>query len=630
MNHYEIRAVQLDLARQIESVDMVKRSFEVAAMSGMNTVVLYLEDRIKTPTYPYAKEEESYSIEDIQELVAFGGELGLDLIPVVSPVGHTERFLEHEELKHLAELRGKIAGMFNKDGEESYSCACPQLPEAVSFFDAYLTEIAGLFPSKYFHIGFDEVWDMGYCELCKAKKNEDLYLESVLHYRELMRGLGKEIMIWDDMMEQFPWVLEKLPRDIILCGWFYHFTEQYPESRFPSCSIHDYFGEFERLGFRYLACPWMTNSVDALTLYARKKKPMGMLLTTWNMSDYWQNPHLFPVIRYAGILWSKGELPGIGTLEKATADFTGSAQDAKALAAVMRSVLGIPYVNIPLPGEKVACRMPSEFMYTTVSSFTLLENLLEQASGDRLVLDSWLIRVRHLRISMQLWEVWYALHEYRAGVGAWSKAEIVEQSEICKQEVKRLTKELSDLHERCRGGLSVLPIQKEQSAIMSSVEYLIATAGTATVKDIGRVVVYFNTPDYTSAEKLRITLHDKNGTDYEVTYGGFKPPYMQMSKYGFSFEISACIEPKAVSLTTDRYGAAGISYIRITLPEEREYVPLGIEKVSGHVSYPEYLLTDDYRTTIFGEQDKVEYYNNHVSPKREHMVKLLLKESGRE
>ena len=95
---FEIRAAQIDLARQIETVETVKAFFNVAAEAGLNTIVMYLEDRVKTATYPYSPDNESYSPEQVRELVAHAEKLGLDLIPVVSPVGHTERFLRHPEL----------------------------------------------------------------------------------------------------------------------------------------------------------------------------------------------------------------------------------------------------------------------------------------------------------------------------------------------------------------------------------------------------------------------------------------------------------------------------------------------------------------------------------------------------
>lgn len=142
MNKTAYRAVQIDLARQIETVDTVKAYFDTAAAAGMNMVVLYLEDRIRTATYPYPSEAESYSPEQIRDLVAYAGERGLELVPVVSPIGHAERFLAHEELKPLAELRGNIAGRFNEAGEvRQYIDACPRRPETAAFMDAYLSLI---------------------------------------------------------------------------------------------------------------------------------------------------------------------------------------------------------------------------------------------------------------------------------------------------------------------------------------------------------------------------------------------------------------------------------------------------------------------------------------------------------
>ena len=148
MPKFDRRVVQIDLARQIETVETVCRFMDVAAKAGMNAILMYLEDRVKTATYPYASDEESYSPAQVREMVAYGEKLGLELIPVVSPIGHTERFLAHPELKHLAELRGGIAGMFTQAGAAVHRDTCPNLPETKEFFKNYITEVAALFPSK--------------------------------------------------------------------------------------------------------------------------------------------------------------------------------------------------------------------------------------------------------------------------------------------------------------------------------------------------------------------------------------------------------------------------------------------------------------------------------------------------
>ena len=91
----QVRAIQLDLARQKETVGFVKSYMRRARDAGFNTVFLYLEDRVKTPCYPHPDDADSYSVAEMREIADVGTELGLDLVPVVSPLGHTERFLAH-------------------------------------------------------------------------------------------------------------------------------------------------------------------------------------------------------------------------------------------------------------------------------------------------------------------------------------------------------------------------------------------------------------------------------------------------------------------------------------------------------------------------------------------------------
>ena len=138
MKKAQYRSVQIDLARQIETVDTVKAYFDTAAKAGMNMVILYLEDRIRTETYPYPSAEESYTPDQIRDMVAYADKLGLELVPVVSPIGHTERFLEHEALRPMAEMYGDIEGRFNNAGEKRGYCeACPKKPQTQQFMERH-------------------------------------------------------------------------------------------------------------------------------------------------------------------------------------------------------------------------------------------------------------------------------------------------------------------------------------------------------------------------------------------------------------------------------------------------------------------------------------------------------------
>ncbi|MBR2723762.1 MAG: hypothetical protein IKB77_05455, partial [Lentisphaeria bacterium] len=81
MNNFQLKCVQLDLARQKENIPYIKEFITFAADAGYNSIMLYLEDRIKTASYPYIPDEESYSVQEMRELVAFAAEKNLELIP---------------------------------------------------------------------------------------------------------------------------------------------------------------------------------------------------------------------------------------------------------------------------------------------------------------------------------------------------------------------------------------------------------------------------------------------------------------------------------------------------------------------------------------------------------------------
>ena len=86
----KIKSVQIDLARQKETVEFVLGFIDFIKKCGFNTLVLYLEGRIKTPTFPFLSDKESYSPDEIKEIVKYGEKKKIDIIPVISTFGHTE------------------------------------------------------------------------------------------------------------------------------------------------------------------------------------------------------------------------------------------------------------------------------------------------------------------------------------------------------------------------------------------------------------------------------------------------------------------------------------------------------------------------------------------------------------
>ncbi len=623
MKCFDIRAVQIDLARQIETMETVKRYFDVAAEAGMNMVVLYLEDRIKTATYPYSPDEESYTPDEVREMVAYADALGLELVPVVSPIGHAERFMRHAELKYLAELRGKIAGAFTPAGVEHYLATCPNLKETHAFMDAYITEVAALFPGRYFHIGFDEIHDMGFCELCKNTPKPELFINALNHYYELVKGLGKEVMIWDDMMEQVPSLLDRIPNDIILCAWFYQYTERYPHARFCSSVSYDLFEEFERRGFRYLACCWDGSSTESLTAYARKKNTWGMLMTNWCYASEDHVVMLYPQVHYAGALW-RGDIPlGTDALFASMKQFADTDEGAQALALAMTSVRP---ATPTVPGDKAAYHVPDEFAYYQRNMLQSIVDALGKATGDEAVLTTYLIHMRWELMRYRLWDVGYALHEYRAGEGTTDIEQIREAAAACQREVAQLCKDSNEQWERFRPGMVQHHFAGTMKRYTDAADWVAKAAETATAHDHGRLVVRYQLTEYTAACKTRLTVQYADGSTYEASCGNFKGLNLRLVHHERSFEVPVDKEPVAITIDVSGYGGTGFRYLSITTPDGKQYLPSSIGRTSGVVQNPHHLLTWDSRAAVFGEEDMLQIFNNGYPTAREHSVTVNLGE----
>jgi N-acetyl-beta-hexosaminidase len=254
MDRWKIRAAQLDLARQKENLEFITAFIDFIARYNYNTLLLYLEGKVRTKTFPYPSPEWSYTPEEMKEVVAYAKKKKIDIIPAVSNLGHTEHFLKHPQLKHLAELREGRQGRF---GGSSLSAVCPSLDETYGFFESYFADMAEIFPSQYFHVGCDESWDMGICSLCRARAKKDgehsLFTGHLLRTHKVVTGkLKKRMLMWDDLFEAYPESLKAVPRDIIMCSWFYDPVFDVPRSHFYNRKAEDVFRTYDKMGISYL------------------------------------------------------------------------------------------------------------------------------------------------------------------------------------------------------------------------------------------------------------------------------------------------------------------------------------------------------------------------------------------
>lgn len=314
MKNLEIIAFSIDLARQKERVEFVKNQMKFCRNNGYNTIFLYLEAAVRTSVTAFFDEASSYSLDEIADIVNYGESIGLDVVPTFETLAHMEKFFVYKQLSDLAEFEDE-----HNQGRDFCSTlyphgshGCVTNPRLQSFTDKYVTEVCGVFHSKYVHMGMDEMFQFACCPHCKqviddGTTKQQLFVDFVLHAHRLVTSMGRTMLIWDDMLEYFP-VCELLPRDIVLCNWNYIFVGASPRGKWTGRSGVDPFALYDKLGFRYMFCCKAGNlsqtfNVDSYTEFAQKHTPLGAILTSWERSDCFY-PCLQPVVAYAGRLWN--------------------------------------------------------------------------------------------------------------------------------------------------------------------------------------------------------------------------------------------------------------------------------------------------------------------------------------
>jgi hexosaminidase len=175
----EFRGCHLDVARRFYSAEEVAKFLAVLAWNKLNVFHWHLSDdeawRVEIAAYPRLVEigawrglglalppllgsgpERSggyYSKTDIRSLVARAARFGIEVIPEIDVPGHCYAMLQAiPELRDAGEngLSHSIQGFPN-------NCLNPGVEAVYAALETIFGEMIELFPSKYFHVGADEV-----------------------------------------------------------------------------------------------------------------------------------------------------------------------------------------------------------------------------------------------------------------------------------------------------------------------------------------------------------------------------------------------------------------------------------------------------------------------------------------
>ena len=158
---FKWRGLLIDVARQWQPIENLKRNIDAMAYFKMNILHLHLSDdqgfRIESKKWPLlhgaGSNNQYYTQEEMRELIAYARRRGVHIISEFDLPAHTSAWFAG--YPHLASKQGAYAP--SKRWGVHDAVMNPANEKTFSFLEHFFEEMAELFPEPYIHIGGDEV-----------------------------------------------------------------------------------------------------------------------------------------------------------------------------------------------------------------------------------------------------------------------------------------------------------------------------------------------------------------------------------------------------------------------------------------------------------------------------------------
>jgi len=208
------RGLMIDVSRHFLPVEAIERNLDGMAAVKLNVLHWHLSDdqgfRVESRRFPKLQQLASdglyYTQDQVRRVIAYAREHGIRVVPEFDMPGHsTAWFAAYPE---LASAPGPYHiergfGVFDP-------CMDPSREPTFRFLDAFIGEMAALFPDEYFHTGGDEVngkdWDRTprirrFKRAHGFKTNEALQAYFSRRVHAIVMAHGKKVIGWDEILD---------------------------------------------------------------------------------------------------------------------------------------------------------------------------------------------------------------------------------------------------------------------------------------------------------------------------------------------------------------------------------------------------------------------------------------------
>ena len=203
---YVYRSVHFDTKHHLNYINYYYESIDRLARYKINSITWEFEDKLGYQTHSLVGAPQAISIDEMAALTKYARERNIEITPLVQGLGHATFILKHQKYASLREV------------ESNRWAFCPLHEGGYQLlFDLYREAIEATPGSNYFHIGGDEIGNIGLCERCKPTADEKGKFELNLYWLnrvcEFLKEQGRIPIFWGDMPFQYAGVWQTVRED---------------------------------------------------------------------------------------------------------------------------------------------------------------------------------------------------------------------------------------------------------------------------------------------------------------------------------------------------------------------------------------------------------------------------------
>jgi hypothetical protein len=272
------RGFMMDLSHgQLLRVSEIERQLDLLARFKANQYYFYSEASIEFQGYELVNPDGRYTRDEVRHIIEYARQRHIDVVPCMELYGHMHDLFRVEKFADL--------GLPHYGDEFD-----PRNPRVLAVLSDWVAQTARLFPSPWYHVGFDEPWSLGKIGMEPGKDPFKTFIEVLRHVAGEAQRHGKRLLFWADInqgastLSNHPELIRELPGGVIAVPWVYDahasydsFVKPLAEAGVPTVvapavwNWNETFPDYHRSFV----------NINGLSAAGRKFKTLGILTTGW-------------------------------------------------------------------------------------------------------------------------------------------------------------------------------------------------------------------------------------------------------------------------------------------------------------------------------------------------------------